>query len=248
MALFPLIRLVALATVVLFSLVVLGISAHITYETNLAGFYFTFAAMSIAVASLSLATLPAMIIIDLLRKGAFTSMVVVELAWLGLLWVLWLTAAGLTASGNYFSPGCNYRAAATQQACREVSSIEAFGFLSWLVLFSYWIALLVMSIIGSSRGHKIFTSTVGEAQFTAPAVNPPVQQQPMGQYPQGQAVYPQGTGQQQYPQQYPQVMGQQQQYPAQQYPPQPQMGHPQMGPGYGTPQPVGTPQPQYAQV
>lgn len=69
------------------------------------------------------------IIIDRIRKGAVTSMIIVELAWLsessrissmylflqcdwvGFLWILWLSSAG-TATGATilsFAFGCNYR-------------------------------------------------------------------------------------------------------------------------------------------
>lgn len=50
--------------------------------------------------------------IDFLRRGAFTSMVLVELIWVFVLWVLWIAAAALAAQEqqNVFGEGnsCNY--------------------------------------------------------------------------------------------------------------------------------------------
>lgn len=51
----------SIGTVVLFSVIVLGLSAHVTaLTTTYYGGYFTFAALSIATAVLSIVSLPAM--------------------------------------------------------------------------------------------------------------------------------------------------------------------------------------------
>ena len=106
----------------------------------------------------------------MVRKGAFTSMVLVELIWLGMLnialgdfaglinrcsgilWVLWLAQAGLSASADaIFVVGCPYSAtldrklvpspeivflreslAVNAEACKEFAVIEAFSFLNWI--------------------------------------------------------------------------------------------------------------------
>ncbi|KAK0490533.1 hypothetical protein IW261DRAFT_1546945 [Armillaria novae-zelandiae] len=171
MSVLTILRLGALVATLVFSIIVLGLSAHITYlTTTYYGAYFTFAAMSIATACLTLLTLPVMIAIDMTRKGAFTSMVVVELSWLGVLWVLWLTSAALAAdaTSNTFVSGCGYVNDLINQACKEFNAVEAFGFLNWLILMGYTITLVVFAIIAANRGNSaVWTSSTTTTDFFA---------------------------------------------------------------------------------
>ncbi|KAK0242260.1 hypothetical protein EDD85DRAFT_810606 [Armillaria nabsnona] len=169
---FPILRLTAFVATLVFSIIVLGVSAHITYlTTTYYGVYYTFAAMSIATASLTLLTLPVMIAIDFTRKGAFTSMVVVELSWLGVLWVLWLASAALTAdtNANTFVSGCGYISIdVIDQACKEFNAVQAFGFLNWLILLGYTITLIVFAIVAANRGNSgVWTSSTTTTDFFA---------------------------------------------------------------------------------
>ncbi|KAG7445983.1 uncharacterized protein BT62DRAFT_146144 [Guyanagaster necrorhizus] len=164
-------RLTVLIATLVFSVIVLGVSAHITYlTTTFFNAYFTFAAMSIATACLTILTLPVMIAVDITRKGAFTSMVVVELSWLGVLWILWLTSAALTAdaNSNTFVAGCGYINPEIDQACKEFNAIEAFDFLTWLILMGYTITLIVFAIIAATRGNAaVWTSSTTTTDFFA---------------------------------------------------------------------------------
>ncbi|KAJ3734488.1 hypothetical protein DFJ43DRAFT_128509 [Lentinula guzmanii] len=203
MAFLPILRLVVLITCSVFAVIVLGLSAHLTSlsEESLGG-YFVFAAMAIAAAALTMITLPAMVAIDFVRRGAFTSMVLVELIWVFVLWVLWIAAAGLAAQEQQFVFGegnsCNYVNTDLATACHEFSAIEAFSFLTWIVLMGYNITLLVYALIGANRGNKTWTSSVGDGllmsrgepvpvtpmstggdySHTAPSMQYPPQQQP----------------------------------------------------------------------
>jgi len=197
--------------------------------------------MGIATGVLTITTIPAMLIIDMVRKGAFTSMVLVELIWLGILWVLWLAQAGLSASADViFAVGCPYSETldpVNAEACKEFAVIEAFSFLNWLALFGYWIAILVLSLMGAQRGNAVFKSSVAEAPFlqpraTAPAYNPDakvsMQQQQQPQY----AMQQQQPVQQQYAAQ-PQFQAGYPAHPAQGTPVMPQytagsQGYPQV--------------------
>ncbi|KAJ7162610.1 hypothetical protein C8R43DRAFT_947114 [Mycena crocata] len=186
MALIPLIRLVALSVVLAFAVIVLGLSAALTATTEkyLAGF-FEFAALAIATASLTLITVPIMIVLERIRPGAaFTSMIAVELSWLSILWVLWLATAadGAQAGQLTFISGCGYIDSVVDSACRESAGIQAFSFLNWLILMVYTILILVLTIIASTRKHTgVWKSSVAEAPFftpgAAPAI-PPVTSQP----------------------------------------------------------------------
>ncbi|KAF9028333.1 hypothetical protein BDZ89DRAFT_1133654 [Hymenopellis radicata] len=162
----PLFRLIALSAVTLFSVIILGLSGHLIYFTTTSfNVYFTYSAMAIATAVLTIMTAPVMLVIDMLRKGAFTSMVMVEMGWLGILWVLWLTSAGLAANANNltFISNCDYRFPELSGACKEGMAIEAFSFLSWLILMGYWGTLLVFSLIAINRGNLTVWSSSASA-------------------------------------------------------------------------------------
>jgi len=185
MALIPLIRLVALSVVLGFSVIVLGLSAALTSTTEkfLDGF-FEFAALGIATASLTIITLPIMIALEHRRPGAvFTSMIVVELSWLSVLWVLWLaTGADAAQAGQIFISGCGYDDKIVDGACRETAGVQAFAFLNWIILLAYTIFILILTIIAASRKHAgVWKSSVTTAPFFTPGAAttaPPVTSQP----------------------------------------------------------------------
>ncbi|TFK43037.1 hypothetical protein BDQ12DRAFT_162569 [Crucibulum laeve] len=220
----PMIRLAVLSAVTILSLIVLALCAHLLSFTNKflgAGTYFTFSALGLATALLSLLTLPVMIFIDFKRNGAFTSLIAVELGWLGFLWVMWLATAGTTASSNAPGTSCsNFIISEVKTACSELQAVEAFAFLSWIALFFYFISLLVFSAVASSKGNgRVWFGTVKETDFNADSVHNhgekagvSVNQVPMTVTPAAQY-----TGQPQYPPQ--QGLGQ----PAQVHPSYPQV-------------------------
>ncbi|KAG5649334.1 hypothetical protein H0H81_004560 [Sphagnurus paluster] len=164
----PTLRLVVLGTVLVFSLVVLGLCAYITSGSTEDGFYFTFAALGIATSVLSLVSLPVMIVVDNMRKGAFTSLIAVELGWLGFLWIMWLATAGSTSDlANAVRCSASIRRNLT--GCQIISAIQAFSHLSWLILIAYFIALLSFSIMAANRGNPVWLQSVKDANFDAPA-------------------------------------------------------------------------------
>jgi hypothetical protein len=190
------IRIKVLVLTLLFSIVVLGLAADITSRTqDFDGSYFQFAALAIATAVLTLVSLPVFLIVDFVRTGAFTSMVVVELVWFSVLWVLWLSVGADTANVNsiFFPDGCGFIIRGViNTACHEFAAITAFGFLAWIALFAYVILLLVFAIIGQSKGQRVWTSSVKESNFLAPAAGAKY-----GGYP--QATAPQMADQHQHP-------------------------------------------------
>ncbi|KAI6047989.1 hypothetical protein EDC04DRAFT_42145 [Pisolithus marmoratus] len=179
-------RVVALAVSVVFSVIVLGLSAHlISLTEKYYAFYFIFGALGIATAVLTIFTVPVMLIIDVVRRGAFTSMVIVELIWLFVLWVLWVATAGeaVSAAELYFSAGCVYENSLVNQACHEIQAVEAFSFLVFFILLGYTIVLLVFTCIAAARGNSLWLKSVRESNFLAPSPTAPPPPQPMGQYP-----------------------------------------------------------------
>ncbi|THU93800.1 hypothetical protein K435DRAFT_779702 [Dendrothele bispora CBS 962.96] len=128
-------RLGALVALILCALVVLGLSAHLTSKSEQAAPFhriFAFEGLGIATGAITIATVPLMVGVDLTRKGAFTSMVVVELTWLD-----------------------------ETAACRETQAVAAFGFLGWIILMFYWVFLLIISITAASHGNsRVWFSSV----------------------------------------------------------------------------------------
>ncbi|KAG5645770.1 hypothetical protein DXG03_005307 [Asterophora parasitica] len=191
-ALLPRLRLVSFGVVSLFSLVVLGLSAHlINLTTTYYGVYFTFAALGTATSLLSLLSLPAVIYIDNIRKGAFTSKIATELGLVGFLWILWLATAatatdtvGINLGSNCgrYKPGSRIRT-----ACSETSAVQAFGYLSWLILLAYFSALLFFTAAAAVRGHKdIWFHSVKEADFNFASAPPTAAAAPAVEKPQPQ--------------------------------------------------------------
>lgn len=66
-----------------------------------------------------------------MRRGAFTSVVITELVWIGILWVLWLATAAYTSSVDAFGT-CDFINDDVNKACQESLAVEAFAFLSWI--------------------------------------------------------------------------------------------------------------------
>jgi hypothetical protein len=166
-----------------------GLDAHFVSEGDKwqelvgAPLDFTFAKLGVATAVLTLVSVVPMAVIDLLRKGAATSFVIVELAWLGFLWILWLATAADTADrfSNWGSwGGCP----SGIDLCSQYQAAEAFSFLAWLALMAYWIILFAFAIIAANNGHsQIWFTGVTEADFSAGGST-------AGGVPQGGVAYP----------------------------------------------------------
>jgi len=197
-----LIRLVVLSVILLFSLVLLGLNAHLTNLTRqYLNLYFTFSALAIATAVLSFVIIIPMLVIDFLRKGAVTSKIAVEIAALSFLWIMWLATAG-SAVEPYrllFPVGCGGFTDESLTICSEFVVTQALGFVGWLILLGYTIYLIVLSVIAQGRGNSVWMSTVGETDFDAPGPVSHVSHEHKGsEYQNPGYNAPQPTGQPQY--------------------------------------------------
>jgi len=174
----PLLRTIVFVASSLMGLAVLAMGAHIVSWTNsvVSGAYFQYAALAVATGLLTILSLPAMLLISIGRKGAVTSMIVVELCWLWFLWVMWVATAGNVASTIWIG-SCGRAKGIIATICAETQTIEALGFITWFLLMAYSITLLIYTVMAHMRGHSsIWTSSVREADFSAPAVfSAPVQ-------------------------------------------------------------------------
>lgn len=209
----------------LFAFIVVVLGGLVTnFTDSYLGGFFSFAALGIATGILTLLTLPAMLAVSLIRKGAITSMIVVEIAWTWFLWILWLSVGGSTAS-IYLIGNCGRYsgfAGSVEAACNESTAIAAFGFLSWILLMAYNAALITLTFRQHLRGNSgVWTRDIIETDFNAPGnttqvvydnkVNPGfAPQYPPAQmgtpvaatqpYPQSPYAQPQATGSYPHPQ------------------------------------------------
>ncbi|KAI0369275.1 hypothetical protein BV20DRAFT_968135 [Pilatotrama ljubarskyi] len=196
-------RLAALGFTAFCGILVLSLGSHLTsLSIKYFDVYYNFAVLSIAVGAISMLSVPVMLVIDFLRTGAFTSMVLVELVWLSILWVLWIATAALTAdqTGTAFAT-CDFVYPILNQVCNETRAIEAFAFLAWIVLLAYTITLLVIALINANRGAPMWKSSIKQQHPSvlppsAPSASsaPPIAAQPqMGMMPQFPTAQP-GAG------------------------------------------------------
>ncbi|RPD82660.1 hypothetical protein L226DRAFT_565216 [Lentinus tigrinus ALCF2SS1-7] len=189
-------RIAALAWACFCAIVLLGLGAHVL--SSVGGLRlptFGWAGLSVATAVLALLTMPPMLVIDFLRSGAFTSMIVVELSWIGFLGVLFLATGGAAAANaSDFWVSCDtWTPALARTVCSETSAAAAFGFLGWIAVWTYTGTLLTMLIIQAQRGNYVWQQSVKEAKFQGGSAVPPVTTTAPGLYdteakPYGQAA------------------------------------------------------------
>ncbi|PVG03532.1 hypothetical protein CPB86DRAFT_804053 [Serendipita vermifera] len=238
MQLYETIRLAVFGVLLLFSLIVLGLSGNLVAHTN----GYSFPGFSVAVAVLTIIIVIPMLVIDRIRKGAVVSWVAVELGWCFFLWVFWLAAAALSTSTFLFTGDCGYWAdliyySGWETLCRQYQAVQAFLWLGWLLIKVYIILTLVLAILAATRGHsKVWTSPTSDLSFSPTHTKsgepkiPPVAggagAYPNMAYNQGAPVGAPGTG---YPPNQPEQPG----YPQQPYGAQPGQ------PGYQQPQYTG---------
>jgi len=167
MAVIYFLRTIAFLTSVALSVIVLGVASDLTDFTTHAfiPFYWSFQALAIATAVLTLLTLPIMLIVDLMRPGTWLSKIVVELAWVFILWVLWLATAGSTSTVNatLLSHDCTRYPGRSSTACSEIQVTEAFAFINWLLLLSYTVLVLTFSVSSAIKGQVVWFLSVREA-------------------------------------------------------------------------------------
>ncbi|RXW23015.1 hypothetical protein EST38_g2838 [Candolleomyces aberdarensis] len=163
--LLPLVRTVAFGAVWLFSIIIFCLSMYIV-----TGAYYPFSTLPLSISILSLVALPTLYVFIFSsfsnkNRGAITSFVAVEIAWLLILWIFWISSAGSTVTLS----SLNY---CTRRGCPEARAITAFSFLSWLVITFYAIALLTLSIRSHLRGHThVWRTEVIYFEWSAPAAN-----------------------------------------------------------------------------
>jgi len=200
MAVMSILRLATLSLSILLSVILLGLSAHLhSLETQWADRPEAFPALIIVASVFTILNSATMIAIDLTRKGAIPLMIIYELVTLPILSVLFLAGGASSADRlevNWDDTDCSMirviysdypkLARDAETACHEYKAIQAFAFLTWILLLGYTIVLLVLSCIAASRGRPVWFTSVRDAQFfpqkQGPIISPPGQMVGSPQY------------------------------------------------------------------
>jgi len=158
-------RLVVLAVVSTFSVIVLALGAHILSVFH---FSFRFAGLAVAVSAVTLVTLISMLVLSIFYRGMWANLVLVEVSSLSILWVLWLAVGGLTADKTVIICGAEATMrGATPFDCNEQMALEAFAWLNWLILLTFTLFIIALGIIQHLRGNYIWMVPIYEIDFIA---------------------------------------------------------------------------------
>ncbi|KAF8271722.1 hypothetical protein EI94DRAFT_1796838 [Lactarius quietus] len=175
MAWLPTLRLVTFATVAFFAFIVMAISADLVALIGSVPGFSGFSGFALATSIITLATVIPMFLLDMFRQGAIFSYILVEIVWLSVLWVFWLSSGSYSASTDLFTAvDCNFGFfgdfgdGGLTQVCQETKAITAFAFLTWIILLVYTGVLLFLGIRAQGRGHKVWTASVREEAIFYP--------------------------------------------------------------------------------
>ncbi|KAF8351004.1 hypothetical protein F5887DRAFT_190233 [Amanita rubescens] len=134
-------------------------------------------AVNVAIAALTVSSLPTLIVVSLVHKAAFLNYVIVELVWLTVVWALWLTSAVLItmAKTTFYSlpGGCEFGSGPfaliwDNASCGRFWVILYLSWIIWFKLMAYIILLLVLTINQQMRGNRVWNKSVTKIDFFAP--------------------------------------------------------------------------------
>lgn len=163
MNVFPVIRLGVFGVILLFSLINLGLAGNLTAKTS----GWSFPGFALAVSILTFVIAIPMLVVDFMRKGSFVSWVATELGWCGLLWILWLASAALSTSTLLFTGDCGVWVPSLETLCRQYSAVQAFSWLTWLILTAYIIMVIVLAVLATVKGNgRAWLSPASELSFS----------------------------------------------------------------------------------
>ncbi|EJT98382.1 hypothetical protein DACRYDRAFT_24444 [Dacryopinax primogenitus] len=184
------VRILALVLCTIFGAVALSVSAAIVLWDSWTS------CMGITVGVLVVAICPTALGIDSFRRGVFTSWTSVELGWMGLLWVLSLTAGAVAI--NDWDAQCrrvycveevgyyNSCSGPPITVCRQMQASAAVSLMNCIILFILWSWTLYIGIRAQVDGDPfIWTSPAHEYEFipTFPKGNRDAKMMPHGDIP-----------------------------------------------------------------
>jgi len=137
--------------------------------------------VALATSLLTVLSVALMLIIDKLRQGSIFSYTSVEIVWLTILWILWLTSGSYAAwTENGFlreypeEATCDYYGyygAIDSRYCHETKAVIGLSFILWILLMAYTFTLLVLTLRAKGRGHPAWMTSVRDGVLLHPAEN-----------------------------------------------------------------------------
>ncbi|KAF9256960.1 hypothetical protein L218DRAFT_799286, partial [Marasmius fiardii PR-910] len=160
-----------LAAAILFSIVTLGLAAHIASTPLI--ILNALQGLGIAASVMTIVSLSAFLIVGFLQKRAPLNMNVVEIPVMGFLTIIWLASAGRYASLDLAFGDCDlFFFPKNQMVCSELKAAEAFSFFNWIILGGYTGATIIMCLIGKHRGNDVWFVGANEVDYFTVQLTP----------------------------------------------------------------------------
>ncbi|KAF7369628.1 hypothetical protein MVEN_00293700 [Mycena venus] len=166
------VRFVVMTTVILLAFVSLGVAIALILTGSIFFIpFFSYAALAIGSAVLTLLTLPAMIFFEIIKPHRLLSIlwvatgVVVQISSVSI-----FSGCGASDNTDDFDLGD----AIDPVTCQENSVVEAFAFLNGLILILYVVSLIVASLLASRRKQRSMSSSIASASSSISALKTPM--------------------------------------------------------------------------
>ncbi|KAG9013571.1 hypothetical protein FRB90_005860 [Tulasnella sp. 427] len=145
----------------------MGLSASLASQSGSYGVPAAYA-LGIATSLFTIILISVSLVVNWLRRGAFTSYIWFEIAWIGFLWIFWVATAGSFAAMGSVG-GCFSTAAGAASICNQYRAGQALSWLNWLITFSYLAALVTFSVIAAAHGERgVWMASITEHPYFAP--------------------------------------------------------------------------------
>jgi len=126
-----------------------------------ASFPFT---LGMVVSHLTLIIMFPIVILGFFRKAVFTTWTAVELVWVGVLWILWLSSGAASASiaatvcnicdTDLWRNGVCLSNISNASLCSGVSATSAFSFIGFFILITLWLWTLTVGVSAHKMGDR----------------------------------------------------------------------------------------------
>ncbi|KAF8760224.1 hypothetical protein RHS01_01971 [Rhizoctonia solani] len=167
MPLFDTVRLASYGTVLVFSLIMLGISGSVFGSSP--GIDVILALILLAASSITWVFMFPALLVSIFRRGSFLSWVAIELGICGFLWVLWLASAAYTTSLSAgIALNCDLASdTGAESSCRQYQAVQAFSWLNWVILFAYIVLVIALAIKATNKGQSVWTMEIRDLSTAA---------------------------------------------------------------------------------
>ncbi|RPD63327.1 hypothetical protein L226DRAFT_569386 [Lentinus tigrinus ALCF2SS1-7] len=162
-------RLCTFAFVMIAALIVMALSAQTTAALQkLAHTSALYSNFGVASGVLTLVSIPFMLMKDCFGAGP-SSVILFELIWLSVLWILFFVTGGLTFADANFSKivkSCDELSISPDlvNICRDAQPIGILAILAAVALLIYFLALLVFAAMRSSRQGPVWMQSVKDSE------------------------------------------------------------------------------------